>query len=212
VKQASVLEKAATHREFAIPVTLRLLDEIHERIPAHIRRVNHGFFVIASPTPLKPEQTLEITFDERVIEAQVVYSHPQPGDGYHLGVRMTYDGDRPLRTEPRIPMDMPAEVTVAGVGVPLQARLVNMSASGLGLNVGQHIAAGEMVYVKLETGFAFGEIRHCSKISIGYRVGLKLDEFITREDERRAVKRRPEEHQKSSALARFFGIRNSSRV
>jgi hypothetical protein len=207
VKQASALKKAATPAEFALPITLRPLDQVHERIRAHIRRVNTGFFLIASPVAFRPEQRVEVTFEERRIETQVMYCHAQPEGGFQAGLSMTQDGSRPLRTEPRIPMDMPAELTLPGMDTPSAARLVNISASGLGLNVDQHIPPGEMAFVKLENGFAFGEIRHCSKVPTGYRVGMKLDEFIELPDQRPAAGRRSTQREKPTGWARFFGTK-----
>jgi hypothetical protein len=96
---------------------------------------------------------------------------------------MTHGSHDALRAEPRIPVDLEAKLHVTGDEPPIAGRVVNISASGFGLEVDYEVPAGELAYAELEIGCAFGEIRHCSKIGDRFRVGLKLDEFISRENE-----------------------------
>lgn len=204
MKQSSVLSKPSPAAEFAIPVTLRLADEMHEHLRAHVRRVNTGFFLVAAPVPLKPERRLDIVFESRRIECQVVYCQPDGAGSFSLGIRMTQkDGDA-LRAEPRIPVDLQAKVNLPGAEVPLNGRVVNISASGLGLLLDREVPTDELAYVELDIGYAFGEIRHCSKIPSGYRVGLKLDEFISREDEILASRKRTPANAGASGFAKLF--------
>jgi hypothetical protein len=85
--------------------------------------------------------------------------------------------------EPRIPTDVSVELTVARTVVPIPAKLVDISASGMGLNLDQQVLPGEIVCVKLDIGSFFGEIRHCTKIGSAYRAGLKLNQFIPSKNE-----------------------------
>lgn len=204
-------KSAAPAAELALPITLRFLDRVHTPIAAQIRRVSTGFFVVSSPLLLKPEQRVQILFAGRAIDTQVLYCHPQTGDDFQLGLQMLQEKDQPLRTEPRIPVDMPGELNVAGLDSPIPAKLVNISGSGLGLEIDRQVFPGHMAYVKLGIGFAFGEIRHCSKLGNAYRAGLKLDEFITQADDAEAAKKRATSPEKPSALARLFGLKSSSR-
>lgn len=205
MKQSTALSKASTPAEFAIPVTLRLIDEMREHVHSHIRRVNTGFFLIAAPMPLKPERRLEIVFDGRRIECQVVYCQPESTNQYHIGVRMAHGNTEGLRAEPRIPVDLEAKLNIPGVELPFQGRVVNISASGLGLLLDKEVPMGELAYVELEIGFAFGEIRHCSKTANGFRVGLKLDEFISKDDEVLGARKRSAPAASRTGLAKFFG-------
>jgi hypothetical protein len=204
VKQALAPSKAPAAPEFAIPVSLRLLDEVRGPVNGLVRRVNTGFLLVAAPIALKPEKRVEVTFFDRRMEAQVVYCLPQDGGNCHLGLRVTYGSNEALRAEPRIPVDLPAKLHLPGEEEPLGARVVNISASGFGLEVDGQVPAGELAYVECEVGFAFGEIRHCSKMGDRYRVGLKLDEFISRENEVLAARRRENPLANASGLARFF--------
>lgn len=204
MKPSTALARTGTAAEFAIPVTLRLLDEMHEHVRGHIRRVNTGFFLIAAPMLLKPERRVEINFEGRRIECQVVYCHPESAGIFHLGVRMAHANGDALRAEPRIPVDLDAKLTIAGIELPIAGRVVNISASGLGLLLDQEVPGGELAYIELAIGFAFGEIRHCSKTAAGYRVGMKLDEFISREDEVLAARKRADPVAAATGFARFF--------
>jgi|SRR5579875_807852 len=204
MKQNSVLSKPSAAAEFAIPVTLRLTEEMHDHVRAYVRRVNTGFFLIAAPIPVKPERRLELVFESRRIECQVVYCHPDGGGSYHLGVRMNQNNGETLRAEPRIPVDLEAKVNIPGTHLPVVGRVVNISASGLGLLLDCEVPTDGLAYLELEIGYAFGEIRHCSKVSNGYRVGLKLDEFISRDDEVLAARKRTVPAAGPTGLAKLF--------
>jgi PilZ domain len=205
MKQSTALSKTTAAADFAIPVELRLVDEMREHVRGHIRRVNTGFFLIASPVALKPERRLEVTFSGRRIECQVVYCQQEGPNTYALGIRMAQGGGETLRAEPRIPVDLEAKLSMPGGDAPIPGRVVNISASGLGLVMTKEVPTGELAYAELEVGCAFGEIRHCSKTANGYRVGLKLDEFIPKDDEVLGARRRMETTPAPSGFARFFG-------
>ncbi|MBV9761784.1 MAG: PilZ domain-containing protein [Acidobacteriaceae bacterium] len=196
--------KQTAAAEFAIPVTIRLLDQMYEQVAGHIRRVNTGFFLIAAPLPLKPERKLEIKFDGRAIECQVVYCQSESANNYLLGVRMAQLGTEALRAEPRIPLELEAKLHLPGEEAGIVGRAVNISASGLGLFFDREVPTNEIAYVELQIGFAFGEIRHCTRSEAGYRVGLKLDEFISRENEILAAKNRSTAAAPSNGFGRFF--------
>jgi hypothetical protein len=200
--------KQTAAAEFAIPVTIRLLDQMYEQVQAHIRRVNTGFFLIAAPLPLKPERRLEVRFDGRALECQVVYCQSESANNYLLGVRMAQNGTDALRAEPRIPVDLEAKLHLPGGEAPVAGRVVNISASGLGLFFEKEVPTNEIAYVELQIGFAFGEIRHCTKSEAGYRVGLKLDEFISRENEILAARNRTAPAEPASGFGRFFRRKN----
>jgi PilZ domain len=204
VKQALAPSKATAAPEFAIPVTLRQLDEMRDQVKAHVRRVNTGFLLVAAPVAFKTERRVEVMFLDRRIETQVVYCLPQEAGNFHLGLRMTHGNDEALRAEPRIPVELAAKLHLAGEDLPVTGRVVNISASGFGLDVECEVPSGELAYVELEIGFAFGEIRHCSKIGDRFRVGMKLDEFIARENEVLAARHRENRDPSQTGLARLF--------
>jgi PilZ domain len=207
MKTASVTPKIAPAGEFSIPVSLRLVDEMQQETPAYIRRVNAGFFLIAAPVAVKPERRVEVLFDTRRIDCQVVYCHAGSGGQYHLGVRMTTYGEA-LRAEPRIPVDLVAKLHIAGMEDAVSGRAVDISASGLGLLLERAVPADEPAYAELEIGFAFGEIRYCTKTTGGYRVGMKLEEFLARQDEVLAARKRSDRQANSLSFTNLFRRKN----
>lgn len=176
---------------FNIPVELQLLDGDHERISAHIRRVNSGFFQLRSPLPLRDERKLELLYEGRRIQAEVVYSRKQELGIHHVGIRACGNHGA-MRKELRLPVDVRATVNVPGSTAPLRARISDMSQSGLGLLLGKEIPAGTAVSLDLRHGIAFGEIRYCKSIAKGrYRAGFWLEEFIYRPRHKDRADRRP---------------------
>ncbi len=165
---------------FNIPVELQLLDGDHERVGAHIRRVNSGFFQLRSPLHLRDDRKLELLYEGRRIQAEVVYSRKQEVGIHHVGIR-TCGSHGAVRKELRLPVDVQAAVNVPGSATPLRARVSDMSQSGLGLILRKEIPTGTAVSVDLGHGVAFGEIRYCKSFSKGrYRAGFWLEEFIYR--------------------------------
>lgn len=171
--------------EFAIPVKLHLRDGVRERVDAQIARVNTGFLVLRSPIALEGGRNLEVHYLERQIVCEAVYCHPQQGGSYKVGARMLEGTDGALRVERRIRLDASATLTTPALHGPTMVRVIDMSSSGLGVKIREPIAVGELAYVELEHGVAFGEIRHCGKLvsekgETGYRAGLFIEEFIPR--------------------------------
>jgi hypothetical protein len=88
--------------------------------------------------------------------------------------------DGALRAERRIRLDSVAQLSSPTLPAPVKVRVVDMSSSGLGVKLQNPLKVGELAYVELEHGVAFGEIRHCEKMDGGYRAGLFIEEFISR--------------------------------
>jgi hypothetical protein len=204
MQTASMIAKPPLAAEFTIPVYVREMDNMQEPERAYIRRVNTGFFLIAAPIAIKPERRVEVVFEGRPIECQVVYCHSGSADNYHLGVRMVLSNGEALRAEPRIPVDLEAKLHLPGTDPAVPGRVVNISASGLGLVLDKEVHANQPAYAEMEIGFAFGEIRHCSKVRSGYRVGMKLEEFIAREDEVLAARKRSAAAVSPAGFAKLF--------
>jgi hypothetical protein len=171
----------AVTAEFAIPVELRLKDGSRERLQAHIARVSRGFLVISSRVPVDPTRKLDVLYLDRGIFSESVYCHPQPDGTHHIGARILEGTDGALRGERRIRLDVLAQLTTARARQSLPVRVIDMSSSGLGIKLDSPLQVGQSVYVELEHGVAFGEIRHCKKVDRAYRAGLFVQEFIERD-------------------------------
>ncbi len=162
-------------RDFEIPVDC-VLAEDPQPIQATIHGVRNGFFELCFPVGLRPGQQLTMRRLERTIEVRVIYSKRQEDGAYTVGVLMACDADR--RTDVRTAVDVPAVLRVADSRTIIPARVVDLSARGLGLELPIAVPVGAAVYVDLKTGTAAGEIRHCNKTSDTFRAGVGMREFV----------------------------------
>jgi len=171
-------------RQFELSVDC-LLDQGPHPIRAIINRVQNGVFELCFPIALMPGQQLTMRHLERTIESQVAYSKPQENGTYTIGVLMACDAGR--RSETRTPVDIPAVLRVAAERNGIPVRVVDLSTSGLGLELSIAIPVGASVYVDLKTGTAIGEIRHCTRISERFRAGVRMREFLLPPEQQRAL-------------------------
>ena len=87
-----------------------------------------------------------------------------------------------VRSELRLPTDLDAIVTVAGEIEQIAAKIVDMSPSGMGLELEKPIPRGAKICINLEQGLAFGEIRFSRQKPNGvHSAGFLLEEYIGKE-------------------------------
>ncbi|MGH9622667.1 MAG: response regulator [Candidatus Acidiferrales bacterium] len=179
--EAHSLHDHAPTASFEIPVTIQFGDnEVHAE--GKICRVNAGFLVISSPILFEAGRQLGIIYQGRKIGAEVVYCNRQDDRTFRIGLTMREGKYGNFRTEQRIPVTIPATITITGKKTPLAVTVTDISPNGLGLLAREPTSVGEMACVDLETGLAFGEIRHCEQTSItDYRLGLRIEEYILRD-------------------------------
>jgi PilZ domain len=170
--------------EFEIPVEC-LFDNDPEAIWASIRSVENGAFELCSPVPLKAGRQFLMRHPERTIESRVAYCKRQEEGTYSVGVLMARDADR--RSEVRTPADIPAMLRVADSVAPIPVRVLDVSASGLGLELPTALSVGTFVQIELETGTVAGEIRHCAIASDKFRAGIRMREFVLHPNCRRVL-------------------------
>jgi hypothetical protein len=166
--------------EFAIPVQLHFRDGLREQMDAEIARVNTGFLLLRVATALDPARNLEVAYLQRRIACETVYSHPQADGTHRIGARMLDGANGALRVERRIQFEASAVLNTSALPGPTAVRLIDISSSGMGVKLPAPIKIGDLAYVEMDHGVAFGEIRHCGKIEGGYRAGLFIEEFISR--------------------------------
>jgi hypothetical protein len=171
------MRHAAT--EFSIPVQLHMRDGLREELEAHIARVNTGFLLLRSPLALDANRPFELFYLERRISCETVYCHRE-ANSYRVGARMLEGTAGALRAERRIRLDACAQLNSPGLTAPSTVRVVDMSSSGLGVKLNAPLTIGDLAYVELEHGVAFGEVRHCEKIDAAWRAGIFVEEFISR--------------------------------
>jgi hypothetical protein len=173
---------ADTVAGFDIPVELHLLDNANRIVEARISRVSPSLFNLTCSEDLKEGQRLALSHEGRRIEVAVSSVAQDAAGVYLLAVRVVNDEDGEVRSELRLPTDLAAILRVAGETEQIATRVVDMSASGMGIEVPVSLARGAKVCINLEQGLAFGEIRFCREKSAGvYFAGFLLEEYIGRE-------------------------------
>lgn len=203
---SSPLHRAKVGANFNIPVALDLREGSGETVSAHLIQVNTGFFQLSSPVFLQSNTVIDIIFDRKRLEVEVVFCKSDERHGYIVGARLMAGLNGEIRREPRIPIEISARVTTSNMPGSMPAKLVDISRSGLGLRVPQNIPTGIGVIVELNSGIAFGEVRHCSKKGKDtWRVGLSLDEFISRHDQEKKSSSPSGESSESKSLP-FIGL------
>ena len=190
----SVVGVSEFSRGSAIPATLHACDELRTEAAAALLRVDQGLYRFQSAIPFAPDARIEITVEECLFAGELVCCHELSSSVFLLIVRRTYKARRALRTEPRIPVNLTADLRSPSCD-RMFAKIIDMSRSGLGLDeLSREIKEGTRVSVHFDAGVAFGDIRHCSPSTKGsFRAGLQISDFIARkrdsasaENERRA--------------------------
>jgi PilZ domain len=162
-----------------------LLDGEEGAMRSTIAGVRNGMFQLLCPKALKPDQQLTLRHAKRSIRSRVVYCKANATGGYAAGLVMASDAER--RAEVRTPVSLNATLRVGGSPSTTPVRVVDVSDSGLGLELSSAIAVGASVHVELSTGAAIGEMRHCAKRGDVYRAGIRICEFALAPNRARLV-------------------------
>src|SRR5581483_7266636 len=158
-----------------ISVQLHLLEGNSETLSEIIRRVRSGLFQLLSPVYLRPDRKLELLLQGRRLEATVVYCKKESAGTYDIGIRLTRDAH--IRNEDRNPIDLLTTLKSSGSPTPIPVRVVDLSPSGLGLELNKPIPVGATVSVDLKYGIAIGDIRHSAQKAAFHRAGVCIQEF-----------------------------------
>lgn len=211
---SSPLTRTKVAANFNIPVELNLREGKGNTVSARLLHVNTGFFQIFSPVYLQSSTVIDMLFDRQRLEVEVVFCKADDHNGYTVGARLMPGLNGEIRREPRIPIEISVRLNTPDSPEPIPAKVVDLSRSGLGLQVSRSIPLGTGVIVQLQSGMAFGEVRHSTQKSKDvWRIGLSLDEFISNHDRlsKSAILGNPSPGTGSlpflAMLKRLFGIR-----
>lgn len=163
-----------------IPVELELVDGSSERVNARIYRLSAGLVELSSPVYFPHNQELQILNERHRIQSRVVYCRSTENNWYDLALRM--EADSYIRTEPRIPANLQTHLHILGSPTPIDVRVVDLSASGIGMELAVSIPVGARVAVSIGYSTALGEIRHCARKGYYYRAGIRLEKLVRRRD------------------------------
>lgn len=165
---------------FAVAAILRADDDLTTEATAALVRVDRGLYRFESAIPFAADTRIEITIEDCVLKAELISCQELSSGVFLLIARRIHAPRRAIRTEPRIQVDITGDLRSPSCNRTF-VRIVDMSQSGLGLEVSCEIKKETPVSVHFAAGVAFGEIRHCSPSTGGnYRAGMQILEFIAR--------------------------------
>lgn len=177
----SIVGVSEFSRGIAIPATLRACKHLCTEASAALLKVDQGLYRFQAAIPLAPDTRIEVTLESCVFTGEVICCHELSSSVFLLIIQRTYKPRRALRTEPRIPVNLWADLRSPSCD-RMFVKIIDMSRSGLGLDeLSCEIKESTRVSVHFDAGVAFGEIRHCSPSSNGsFRAGLQISDFIAR--------------------------------
>jgi len=126
------------------------------------------------------------------------------GAGYCARIQLMGEAGANRRQEPRFQAS--GETATIFIldgekGGTIEARLVDVSKSGLGLSTAERLPRGTWVKVELPSAIAFGEVMHCRETAPSeYRIGLLTERILFRTEPEHTAPGRGAR----SVLKRFF--------
>lgn len=172
-------------RKFDVAVDLRPFEGEVRSIPASLYSVSNGVFELCVPAYLAPGARLELRARQRCFESRVVCCERLVTGGFRVGLVIA--GDQERRSEIRVAADIPGVLSIANSLQTLAVRVVDVSPSGLGLDLSVAVPVGASVRVGLNAGMGVGEIRHCARKLDRYRAGMRMREFILHPNARQTI-------------------------
>jgi hypothetical protein len=89
-----------------------------------------------------------------------------------------------LRRTPRFPVSIPARIFCSASDDPVDARIVDISGEGLGIELAEALPKDANIAVQSEENTALGQVRHCRELSTGlFRVGVQLHHIVKKDPE-----------------------------
>lgn len=166
--------------DFDLSVKLIPLDSTEGVIEAKIHRVSAGLIELWSPIFLKLEQKVAVDCDGRSFLSRVAYCRSHYGGIYTVAIRTA--PDLYVRSAHRIPVDLSTKLSVVGSPTSIPVRVVDLSPSGVGMELKVPVPVGARASVHLGYRLVLGEIRHCAPKLDRYRAGLLLENVVRCDD------------------------------
>ncbi len=89
-----------------------------------------------------------------------------------------------LRRTPRFPVSIAARIFASVSPVPLDARIIDVSGEGLGIEMAAALPMGAGIAVQSDENIALGEVRHCRELGPGlFRAGVRLHHIVKKDPE-----------------------------
>ncbi|MBV8830664.1 MAG: PilZ domain-containing protein [Acidobacteriaceae bacterium] len=175
-------ETGGVAADLDVGVALYATDRLDEHYPARLIAKRGDFLVFRLRSQLKRGRKLITEDGDQRTSIQVTYCRQTRDGGYELGCEITSTKEGTVRREWRLPADIPAQVTIVGETAKYKAKVVNISPSGLGIEIPIEVPAGAELIVQMRDGSGYGDVRHCRKVGRNkYYAGLFIQEFLDAE-------------------------------
>ena len=127
------------------------------------------------------ETRVRIEFDGFHFDGEVLSCQPK-GDLFDIHVVLADQDEAGVRRDPRYVVNLDGRIYAPGSVDPIDARLIDISREGIGIECGSPLTVGHMVAVESQLNLAFGVVRHCRQLSSGAcRAGLQVHAVITKD-------------------------------
>jgi len=192
-------------------ITIECMDDQHDAFPAFITSLNGGGIVrVKVPRELTEGSRIQVhAGPEYSGTATVLYSVGSNGE--HWATIQIHREDR--RREPRIVVNTKARLVVfhCNLQMAADARIIDVSKSGLCLTTAQPIPFGTLLKIVVDGAIIFAEARYCRQVrgAIGsYKLGVQIQTVILHGKTEPDWRHTPAELWGSLALA----VRNSGKL
>lgn len=130
--------------------------------------------VIRVKQELAEGSRVAVEFGAVVLEGETASCRARE-DGYEARIIVPSMHGSELRAAQRFPIDQGVLISAASCGSAVDGEVVDLSASGIGLEIATPLEPGEIVTIESQSSFAFGNVRYCQRLPRGgFHVGLEV--------------------------------------
>lgn len=166
-------------------LALYAADRADEHFPAYVLQREAGFYLLQLETALVEGRRLIMRDGAFRFELQVISSQAHHEGGFAVGCRVTACRKGSVRQEWRLPVSIPAKVTLLLTRKTFAAEVRNTSPFGMGIELPIEVRKETAITVETRDGFGYGEVRYCRQMNTGkFFVGLYLREYMPHQESR----------------------------
>jgi PilZ domain len=110
---------------------------------------------------------------------QIDTIHSLKVDSLKIPVEPPVDAPSDRRREARYPAQEPAEIELLfGPRETIYGTILDVSRSGLRIELARRVHRGEEVKIKLQQNVIFGEVRYCRAVLSVFQAGIRIEELV----------------------------------
>jgi len=137
---------------------------------------------IAMKEPLAEGSAISIEFGAEIREGEII-SCRRKGTIYEACVVIPNKNAADRRCAQRFPITLEVQVQADNLEAQMDAVIVDLSASGMALDIAAQLRIGEVVTVESAASLAFGIVRHCTTLRDGrFRAGVESIHIMPKEE------------------------------